>query len=73
MKVSDMSPQKALRASVILDSRFPGELDIIRLLKAVPVNGERTAFLRTLVLIGFAEWCKENEPIAQDRGGEPNE
>ena len=68
-----MSLQKALRASVILDSRFPGELDIIRLLKAVPASGERAAFLRALVLTGFADWRKENEPVTQERGGAPNE
>ncbi len=60
MKVSDM-PRKPLRTGVMLDSRYPVERDAIALLKAVPASGERTTFLRSLVLIGYSDLCKDRE------------
>ncbi|WP_323025709.1 hypothetical protein [Castellaniella sp.] len=58
---------KPLRNSVMLDSRFPVEHDAIRLLKAVPAKGERAAFLRSLVLIGYSDLCQGREPTARSR------
>ncbi len=53
---------KPLRNSVMLDPLFPAENDAIGLLKAVPAKGERSAFLRALVLIGYSDLCKERLP-----------
>jgi len=60
-----MAQGKPLRTSVMLDPRYPVERDAIALLKAVPASGERTTFLRSLVLIGYNALCKERERAAK--------
>jgi len=69
-KVNDM-PRKPLRTGVMLDPHYPVERDAIALLKAVPASGERTTFLRSLVLIGYNALCKERDGVGKpkDVGG----
>lgn len=53
-----MSRKALKRTNLMLDPRYPIERDTIALLQAVPPSGERTAFLRALVLIGYHDLCK---------------
>jgi len=64
---------KPLRSSVILDSRYPVERDVMALLKAVPASGERTTFLRSLVLIGYNDLRKDREQKNRDRVQKSNQ
>ncbi|CAM3663136.1 hypothetical protein BOFL111202_17610 [Bordetella flabilis] len=61
---------KPLRTGVLLAPRYPVERDAIALLKAVP-SGERTTFLRSLVLIGYNDLRKDREQ-ARERVQQPN-